>query len=429
MTVPNLRLVVLGVATLATLGMGGNTAHASGFQLREQSAEGMANALAGATAKADDLSTLFYNPAGMARLDGNQGGVVAAWVIPYSQFEGGNTVGGTVVTGSNGGNHAQPVAVGSAYMMWELAPDWRLGLAVVTPFGMRSAYDDEWVGRYLAIDTRLTTVNASPSVSYRVDDSLSVAAGLQIGYIEALQTNAINFGAVVPGAGDGLFRVTGDDVALGWTASLLYQFTPMTRLGLSYRSSIRHTVHGAAEFEGVPAALAGDTAFADSGTDIVVMLPDAATLGLYHEITPQWAVMSDVSWTHWSLFRTLRLTFESGRPDAVTPENWHDTWFFSLGVTYRPDERLAFHVGTAYDKAAVGDRFRNAQLPDADRFWLSGGISYAPAPQHRFNLAYTHVFANPVTIDQTATDQIGGRLTGTYDSHVDVISASYMLQF
>lgn len=424
-----LRLIALSAIVAVQLAVADHTACASGFQLREQGADAMSNAMAGSTAKAYDLSTLFYNPAGMARLNGNQAELGAAWVAPSSRFEGQNTVGGIPTAGSNGGNGAQSVAVGSAYLMWDPAPDWRFGLAVTSPFGMRSDYDEDWVGRYHALDTTLTTVNVSPSVSYRIDDRLSVGAGLQVGYIDARQTNAINFGALVPGAGDGLFKVSGDDVALGWTTSLLYQFTPATRMGLSYRSSIRHAIHGQAEFQGVPAALAGNVAFADSDADVVITLPDTVTLGLYHEISPQWAVMSDMAWTRWSSFRTLSLTFDSGRPEVAVPENWHDTVFISLGATYRPNDQLGLHLGTAFDRAAVGDKFRNARLPESNRFWLSAGVSYEPSPEHRFNLSYTHIFADSAAIDQTAVDQIGGRLTGSYDIHADVISASYTLRF
>lgn len=410
-------------------GFGCGAAHASGFQLREESAEGMGNSYAGSTAKADDVSTLFYNPAGMARLSGDQSGASAAWIAPHSQFHGGNTVSGKAVGGSDGGNHIRSTAIGAAYAMWDLAPDWRLGLAATSPFGMRSDYKEDWVGRYHALDTALTNLNVSPSLSYRVDDRLSVALGGQIGYINSLQTNAINFGALISGAGDGMLRVSGDDLALGWTASALYEFTPSTRLGLAYRSSIRHAIHGRADFQGVPGALAGNASFADSGIDTVITLPDTAALGLYHDISPRWAVMSDAAWTHWSVFRTLRLSFESGRSEAAQPQNWHDTWFLSLGAVYRPDERLSLHVGTAYDMSPVDDRFRNARIPDSNRIWLSGGVSYSPAPGRQLSLSYAHVFGGSASIDQTDPDRIGGHLAGRYDNHVDVISASYTIRF
>ncbi|MEN3294261.1 MAG: long-chain fatty acid transport protein, partial [Burkholderiales bacterium] len=43
-------------------------AHASGFALNEMSAASVANAHAGGAAAAEDLGTIFYNPAGLTRL-------------------------------------------------------------------------------------------------------------------------------------------------------------------------------------------------------------------------------------------------------------------------------------------------------------------------------------------------------------------------
>jgi len=412
-------------AAVALAGQGGD-ACASGFQLREQSAEGMGNAYAGSTAKAYDVSTVFYNPAGMTRLNGTQAGASAAWIMPSSQFDGSNHVGGGEVGGSDGGNHLQGTAVGAAYSMWEPASDWRLGLAITTPFGMRSDYKEDWVGRYFALSSRLTTINASPSIAYRVTPSLSVAAGLQAEWISAELTNAINFGALVPGSGDGLSRVSGTDFALGWTASALYEIDSATRVGLSYRSAVRHAIRGKAEFQGVPTVLAGNVAFAN---DTAITLPDTATIGIYHDLSPRWAVMSDLSWIRWSVFRTLRVGFDSGRPDAVTPENWTDSWFVSVGANYKASERLTLHMGAAYDMSPVEDRFRTASIPDSDRIWLSGGISYATSFGGQFDLSYAHLFGRTASIDQTDPNGIGGHLTGQYRNHVDLISLSYTMRF
>ncbi|MBF0392945.1 MAG: outer membrane protein transport protein [Alphaproteobacteria bacterium] len=413
------RILALA-ATIIALADG--AAWASGFQLREESGEGLGNAYAGSTAKAYDVDTLFHNPAGMTRLHGDQAGASAAWVMPSSRFDGTNTLRGVQVPGSDGGDHPLGVLVGAAYLMWDPADDWRLGLALTAPFGMRSDYDEDWVGRYHALDSELTTVNLSPSVAYRVNRSLSVAAGAQVEWVDILLTNAVNFGA-----SDGLFRVTGDDWALGWTASALVEFTPSTRAGFAYRSRMRHDIRGDAAFEGVPLALAANPAFLASGTRSVITLPDTATVGVYHEITPQWAVMADVSRTGWSVFRTLRLEFDDDRPAIVQPQNWNDTWFGALGATWKPTERLTLQVGTAYDVAPVEDEFRNPRIPDSDRIWVTGGVGYTPAPGHRLSLTYGHIFGGSASIDRD--DPLAGRLTGEYDNHVDLVGAQYTIRF
>lgn len=424
------NLLALGMAGIA-LGLCGRGVQASGIQLREESAEGMGNAYAGSTAKAYNLDTLFYNPAGMTRLDGNQAGVAVAWIAPVANFSGGNTVAGTATTGTDRRvNPLKATPVGAGYAMWDAAPDLKLGVGITMPFGMHSEYPSNWVGRYQALASDLTVVNVAPSVAYRVTDALSVGGGLQVQWAKAKLTNAINFNALVPGTPDGLARLDGDDVGVGWTASALYEIDRRTRLGLSFRSSIRHTVRGQARFQGVPAALAGSVNFADSRIRSTVTLPDVVSVGAYHEITPKWAVMAEVSWTHWSQFSELRVRFvDSGRPDAVTEQKWKDTLFHAVGLDYKPVDSLTLHLGTAYDQAPVSDPYRNPRFPDSDRIWLSGGISYAIAPDWSVNASYAHLFAGSASIDRADPDAIGGRLTGNYENHVDLVSAGMSVRF
>lgn len=414
---------VIGIA------FSGGESWASGFQVREQSAEAMGNAYAGVTAEASDLSTVFYNPAGMTRLKGNGAGGDVTLIAPSSRFDGRNTLGTQATGGSDGGNHLRGQGAAAAYLLWDMAPDWRVGLALTTPFGMRSDYREDWVGRYHALDDTLANVNLSPSVAWRLDDRLSVAAGLQAAYSTLRLSNALNFGALVPGSGDGLLSVDGDAWGLGWTASALYEPMAGTRLGVAYRSAIRNRIHGHADFQGVPGALAGGAAFGDSAVSTDLTLPDTATVGIYQQISPQWAAMSDVSWTHWSVIRSIRLSFDSGRPDLVEAQNWHDTWFASLGVAYTPAEHLRLNLGVAYDMAPMDRGNRTARLPDSDRYWLAAGVTYSPQPGHSLSLSYAHLFAAAAPIDQSDPNGIGGRLVGNYDNHVDLLAISYRLQF
>jgi long-chain fatty acid transport protein len=59
---------VTGGAILA----GPQAAQAAGFELKEQSAIAQGNAYAGAGARSDDASMMYFNPASIARLKGYQ---------------------------------------------------------------------------------------------------------------------------------------------------------------------------------------------------------------------------------------------------------------------------------------------------------------------------------------------------------------------
>lgn len=435
-----MSITIRSKALTSTLGLmtvlcAAGEAGASGFQLREQSSEGLGNAFAGATAKAYNLSTIFYNPAGMARLEGNQIAGSATVIMPVATFEGSNTLfNGTKVAGGDGGDAINDAAVGAFYAMWDARPDLKFGVAVTAPFGMRSDYEEDWVGRYHALESSITNVNFTPSVAYRVNQNLSVGAGVQVAYTKVRLSQAINLTTLTGGAlpGDGKAIVEGDDIGFGGDVGLLYEFSPTSRIGLNYRSQIQHDLEGDAKFQATAAQKAVPAlalALRDTSANAALDTPDTVTFGIYHELSPQWAVMSDIQWTNWSTFKEVRIKYDSGRSDSVTDESWEDTWFFSLGATYTMDDKNKFHVGVAYDQTPVGTDHRTARIPDTNRYWLSGGYTYDLNPDFQMNVAYTHIFADKADLNEHDDTTRRGTLVGSYDASVDIISASFVMKF
>ena len=63
---------LLSYTALATVLILSSNAHAAGFHLKEQSAAAAGNAVAGATAGAEDISYAFFNVAVLTRHKGTQ---------------------------------------------------------------------------------------------------------------------------------------------------------------------------------------------------------------------------------------------------------------------------------------------------------------------------------------------------------------------
>lgn len=440
MVVSAYRKALLGVPAALVLLGGVEQAQAAGFQLREQSSEGLGNAFAGSAAKAYNLSTIFYNPAGMTRLQGNQVGGSATWIAPVSKFSGTatRTRGGVTSTLSGGmsGDTIDDAAVGATYMFWDYAPDLKFGLAFTAPFGLRSNYDYDWVGRYINRKSSITNMNLSPSVAYRINDRLSVGGAVQIGYTSVTLSQAIDFSGIPAILGgprsDGLGTVNGNDWGVGGDIGFLYELSPTTRVGVNWRSQISYKISGTAKFEvpNLPAMLAASPSLRFSNASADFTSPDTVAFSLYHELTPQWALVADVDWTNWSTFKEIRIQYSDGRADKVTPMNWHDTWFFSAGVIYKLDDRQSVQLGVAYDQSAVDDEDRTAGIPETSRIWLSGGYSFNLGANQNFNLGYAHLFAEKASINQTVeSGTTTYNLTGEYEGHVDIFSASYVLKF
>jgi long-chain fatty acid transport protein len=172
-------------------------AHATGYAIREQSGSMLGQAFAGANAYSTDPSIIFFNPAGMSALDGTRASAAVSYIHPKNEFEQRrqHSATGIVLGTDDGGDAGQDTLLPAFYGMTSLGA-FRLGIGVNTPFGLSTSYNDGWIGRYAALDSRLMTINVNPVVSYQVLDWLAIGAGVQIENADARLTNAAFFGAL-----------------------------------------------------------------------------------------------------------------------------------------------------------------------------------------------------------------------------------------
>ncbi|MEZ5865096.1 MAG: outer membrane protein transport protein [Geminicoccaceae bacterium] len=94
-----------GASTMAALAalLAAGSAHGAGFAIKEQSATALGNAFAGATAGAEDLSYMFFNPAVLGRFDGNQAQLAVSGILTKLDLKEAtaSTTAGAPITGSN----------------------------------------------------------------------------------------------------------------------------------------------------------------------------------------------------------------------------------------------------------------------------------------------------------------------------------------
>jgi long-chain fatty acid transport protein len=385
-------------------------AHAAGFALIEQNASGLGNAYAGAAAVAEDASTIFFNPAGMTLLPDRQVVVAGHLIKPEMEFSGTVT---PAIGGGQGGDAGDLAFAPNAYFAYRLTPDLHLGLGLNSPFGLKTEYDADWIGRFQAIESEVTTVNLNPSIAYKVSDAFSVGAGLNVQWIEATLTNRIS--PLVPTSH---IEIQGDDYGWGFNLGALWQISPDSRIGLAYRSEVDYTLEGSATVSNFP--LPSGPVTAD------ITLPDSASLSLFHKLSPKWDLLADLTWTGWSDFDKLAIYRTSGALLSSTPENWEDILRYSLGATWHMSDKLSLRGGVAYDEAPVSDADRTPRIPDGSRTWLAVGGQYRLSEKSALDFGYAHLFVNDPGLQSTGG---GTTLTGEYDSQVDILSAQYTHSF
>jgi long-chain fatty acid transport protein len=406
------------------------TADAAGFYIKEQSVTGLGRAFAGESAMSEDASTIFFNPAGMTRLQGPEATAGVHLLVPRADLENRGSslsvrtpAGGTVtrpIGGSDGGNPYDPTPVPNAYFAYPLMDrDLWVGLGVSAPFGLANKYDADWFGRYDSIETDLLTINVAPSVAYKVLDWVSIGGGIDIQYADAKLTSAVFSGTPT----DIIFDVEGDDWAVGYNVGILFEPLPTTRVGIHYRSRIDHTLEGDVKLTQGGASLSNRPGTAD------LDLPDIIAVGFAHDVTPALTVMAEYNWYGWSSFKEIRVK-QAGQGDQVVTQDYQDTFSIAVGAQYKLNDEWTVRSGFQYDETPTVDGFRSTRTPDGDRYWLSAGLSYDVSDNFTVDVAYTHVFIADADINTSRTT--GGVTTNTRalaEGSVDIFAAALRYKF
>ena len=432
---------------------GGGDAFAAGYALKEQSPTAQGNAFAGATAGADDVSYMFFNPAALGWVDKAEVSAGATLISPKVELRNasGSAQLGPRTVAFTGSTHEQDIAEDAAvpvfYAAVPLPAGVRVGLGINVPFGLETNYDRGWVGRYHAVKSELQTVNINPAVAWRPVPWLSAGAGFQAQYVDGTLSNAIDFGTIgaanripgsVPGGQDGFARLHGDDWAYGWNVGAIVEPLPGTRLGVGYRSEIDHTLKGDVDFSGDQAGIAdiirrNSGMFTDTDAELGLTTPASLSFGVHHDLTERVALMAEAQWTDWSVFDQLTIKFDNpNQPDSITEEEWQDTWFFALGTTFKATEDITLRAGVAYDQSPVKGEFRTPRIPDGDRRWLSLGAGWQPYDWLGVDASFTYIDVDDtdVRLSASSTGNEGrGNLDADYDSYIILLGLSARLRF
>jgi len=411
------------------------------------------NAYAGAAAHTNNASTVFFNPAGMMNLESEQLSVVAHVINPSSDFNNdgskmNDAAGGGPLTGDDD-DGGETAFIPNFYWVKPLNDKTSFGIGVNTPFGLKTEYDDDWVGRYHGILSDLKTLNFNPSLGYRVNDKLSIGGGLNLMLAKVDLSSAIDFGTIcvgvapgpcvaggaTPQEADGKADLDGDnfdDLAFGFNLGFAYMISKQTTIGVAYRSEVDIDIEGDADFKlpanpTVQAVIGATPLFVDTDLKADVTLPASFSVSLAHQVG-KFTWLGDATWTGWSSFDELRIRYDNpAQPDTVTTEDWDDTMRYSVGVDYQYSDSLVLRTGLAYDESPIPSaKRRTPRMPGEDRTWVSLGLTYLASSAISFDVGYSHLFIDDAKIDNTLeseVDALNSTLTGEFEGDVDILSA------
>ncbi|WP_298773011.1 OmpP1/FadL family transporter [uncultured Shewanella sp.] len=444
--VTTIRLTGIGILSLGVAFQ----ALAQGYYIDEQSAKRLGDAFSGGAADASDASTVFYNPAGMVRLDGGQlvgnlSGVYTQTDVTMSgvSFDASSASMSSAIQGQESVNLNESFLIPSVYFSYQLSPSWHVGASLNVPYSSGSEFDTDFVGRYFSLKSDITSVNLGLMASYRISAQWSVGLGLNAQYIEAEIQNQVNSSGIcqlgiasgmpaqlcagLDSSGtytdDGNVKMTGDDFALGYTVGVLYQWDFDTRFGLNYRSKISHTLSGDATIS-APAIVGMIEPMLTSrveGGSVELVTPETLDVSGVYQLNEDWHVQATVSWFRWSRFETLDIELDNGGGFS-TAQNWDDSYRLAAGLGYQLTPNWVLRTGMAYETTPVPDETVSLDFAFGDFYALSLGASYQFSETLFFDVGYQHTFTFNRDITQGSLTVDSAEVSGNVETSINSLA-------
>jgi long-chain fatty acid transport protein len=385
------------------------SAQAAGLWLYEMGTPDVGTASAGMTSRAQDAATAFANPAGMTRLQESQ---FMVGVQPiYADIK--SDVNVATFSGGDGGNAGGFVPAGGLFYVHSLSQDLKLGFSAGSYLGLGVDFDNDWAGRYYIQKEEFTTAFANGSVGYRVNDWLSLGAGVSIVHGELEYQAALN--NQLDGGADGRIKFDDTDADIGFNAGLLIEPRRGTRVGLTYISEVdfdfkdKNLIGGAGPLLNEALQLSG---LAGATTKLKWVLPEQVMLGIHQDLSDTLSIMGNVGWQNWSKFGEVGVSLDSATSRSTTVDaNFDDTWHVALGARYRVSPLWSVSAGVAYDSSPVSNSDRSIALALDEQYRYAVGVLYDWRKDITLGAAFEYMDAGDASVNQK-----GGPLRGDLKS-------------
>lgn len=276
--------------------------------------------------------------------------------------------------------------------------DFRFGFSLIYPYGLAKRWEDPYPAA-TAEKFSLDVIEANPTFSYELGETLSFGGGVRLIYSEGEVENGV----------PGLSReLEGDDFQGGYNIAATYRPLKQWRLAATYRSEVNLDLGGDAAIR----AMVGDVPLAGySGSGSVeVTLPAVFSLATSYTLA---AVTLEVAWsrTFWSAVEAFDFQYDQsflGTPfdgfDRPLAKNWKDSDALRFGLTWEVLESLDATVGFAIDETPVKESSLGFELPDSDAYMYTAGIQYEYSDTMSLGISYMyhHTTSRAVSGDSVA---------------------------
>lgn len=372
------------IAATGLVGMGlalaPNAARASGYHIDEHDAR--ATGRAGAViASTNNATAVYYNPAGIAELDGLNVNLGGTLVRPSGEFR---SASDGVTTEAD----TQTFVLPQLFASWRAAELVSIGIGAYAPFGLALKWPESSPGRTNVREADLQTFYISPTLALNLSrgiPGLSLGAGIDLVPASVRLERDILFGS-----DSASVALSGDAFGVGARVGLMYRppALPEVAIGVSYRSPVKLDFDGDVDFD---AAQPYRSALPpDGAAETSVTLPQAVNVGVAFSPVPELQLELDGNWRGWSSYDKLEIELPDGSVDAEA-KDWNDSLTLRIGGEYTIEQRWAVRAGAIWDETPVPAERLDFQVPDANRVDLTLGFGARVTEQLTIDLGLLYV--------------------------------------
>lgn len=324
-------------------------------------------------ATADNPSAIYYNPAGLTQLQGQEISATAYVLQLNADFQ-------SAYSTATSSLKTEAKLLPQIYYAWAPAgANWALGLGFYAPFGLSTDWNNsnqptDPLFPYATKNTETyTTLN--PVFAWRLTDTLSIGGGLTFNRLKVDLNRGVLYSGI-PYYGN--FRFNADGTDIGYNLGIRWQPSPQHAFGLSYQARTNFGVSGNTTLLNVPLFSSGTPNATVQPAQAAFAFPEVLIAGYSYRPNPDWNLEADIDWTNWNCLKTVVISQASG--PVPLPFNWKASCFYELGVTRYLTGGCQVSAGYTYSENSVPDATFNPAVPDANRHFLNAGVGYAHGP-------------------------------------------------
>ena len=304
----------------------------------------------------------------------------------------------------------------SGFYVHSLGKDFKVGLGMLSNFGLGLQNNQDFLGRYYVKQAMLVGITFAPVASYRVNEYISIGGGPNV-MLAYFKTTANINNVLPPGTGDGQIYASDTTAGVGGQFGVLVEPKKGTRIGVTYYSPIKLNFSTTPTFSNLGTI---GTALQNNGLltrnlDLGMTVPQHVILSGYHELSEQWAVMGDFGWENWSQFGKVDVGVTGGaNPTSLTTNiDYNDTYHVGVGTQYRLNPEWLLNSGFAYDSSMVSAANRSIALPVGATYKWGMGANWLMNEKVKLGFSYEIAYSGDISVSQNR-GPLAGQVTGAY---------------